>query len=75
MKIKIPSTRVLLSISCLLTLLGLLLCIWSLFDPRPIPVIVAMSAAQGVGMLAFLIFAFVIFSDLWRARVLRREKR
>jgi hypothetical protein len=50
--------------ACLLALFGLALMAWSLLDPRPIPVIVAMSAGQGAGTLSFLAFLVVAFSDI-----------
>lgn len=60
-----------LSISCVLTLIALALMVWSVCDPRPIPVMLAMSVAQAIGTLAFLLFAAVILNDLRKAGVLR----
>lgn len=54
----------LLRVSCVLTLVGLAMCTWALLDPRPIPLILAMSAAQGIGTLAFLIYLAVIGLEL-----------
>jgi hypothetical protein len=62
-----------LYISVVLTLVALALMCWSLLVPTPLPVMVAMSAGQGLGTLAFLIYGFVVFKDLTRAR--REEKR
>ncbi|MFO0725375.1 MAG: hypothetical protein U1E65_16445 [Myxococcota bacterium] len=62
----------LLRLSCLLTLLGLLMCLWSLLSPKPIPVIMALSVAQGVGSLAFVIYLAVLYFDLRLARTLPR---
>jgi peptidoglycan/LPS O-acetylase OafA/YrhL len=59
----------LLRYSCLLTIVGLALCMWSLFDPRPIPVVIAMSVAQGIGSLAFGLYLWVIVLELRRKRV------
>jgi hypothetical protein len=50
--------------SCILALAALGLIVWSLVDPRPIPVILAMSAAQGIGTLSFVTFLVVVFRDL-----------
>jgi hypothetical protein len=50
--------------ACLLALVGLGLMAWSLFDPRPVPVIVAMSLGQGAGTLSFLAFLVVAASDI-----------
>ncbi len=52
MKIRItPQTG--LRISAVLTLMALALMCWSLLVPTPLPVMVAMSVAQGLGTLAF----------------------
>jgi hypothetical protein len=58
-------------IACLLALVGLALMSWSLLDPRPIPVIVAMSLGQGAGTLSFFAFLVVAFSDIRWALVRR----
>lgn len=50
--------------SCMLTLLGLVFCGWALFDPKPIPVIMSMSVAQGIGLLALFLYVVVLFFDL-----------
>ena len=51
-------------LSCILALAALVLITWSLLDPRPLPVIGAMSVAQGLGTLSFLFFLYAIFEDL-----------
>jgi hypothetical protein len=53
--------------ACVLALLGLGLMVWSLFDPHPIPVILAMSLGQVLGTLSFLVFLVVVAYDLRRA--------
>jgi hypothetical protein len=53
-----------LRVSCIVALVALGLIAWSLVDPRPIPVIVAMSVAQILGTLSFLAFLFVVVRDL-----------
>jgi len=63
----------LLRIAAILALVGLALIVWSLLDPRPIPIMVAMSVAQGLGTLSFVIFLVVLMQDAWRAD--RRRKR
>jgi hypothetical protein len=50
--------------ACGLALVGLALMAWSLLDPRPIPVIVAMSLGQGAGTLSFLAFLAVAAVDI-----------
>ena len=52
------------TLACVLALVGLALMSWSLLDPRPVPVIVAMSVGQGAGTLSFLAFLVVAFSDI-----------
>lgn len=61
---KQASTTLRLRLICAATLVALGLMVWSLFDPRPLPVIVAMSVAQGVGTVAFLSFLFVVMSEI-----------
>jgi hypothetical protein len=66
--------RILLSIACVMALVGLALIVWSIVDPRPVPVVISMSIAQGVGTLSLLIYLFVVIADLHRARVLGDER-
>jgi len=42
--------------------------VWSLVDPRPIPVILAMSVGQALGTLSFLAFLGVVVYDLRAAQ-------
>ncbi len=65
-----PSTypRVLRA-ACLLALAALGLMIWSLLDPRPVPVMVALSAGQALGTASLLAFAVIVIADLRRARL------
>ncbi len=67
---RVPTIRRLLRWSCLLTLLGLVMCLWSLLVPKPIPIILAMSLAQGIGTVAFLLFLTVLYFDLRLSRTL-----
>jgi hypothetical protein len=62
--------RRVLQVSCVLALVALGLIAWSLVQPRPIPVIVAMSVAQAIGTASFLAFLWVVVADLRRGRVL-----
>ncbi len=55
-----------LRVSCVLTLVGLALMVWSLLQPTPLPVMIAMSVGQLVGTTAFAIFLVVIVRDLRR---------
>ena len=53
----------LLAIAAILTLIGLVLMVWSMAEPTPMPVILAMSVGQGLGILAFLLFGVVVLVD------------
>jgi len=65
--------RKLLLWSSILTFVGLALMVWSMFEPTPLPVMLAMSVGQGVGTLAFGLYAVAILVDLRRTRRRRRE--
>ena len=56
-----------LAASCSFALVALGLMIWSLFDPRPIPVVVAMSVGQAIGTFSLATFLYVVVKD-WRTR-------
>jgi hypothetical protein len=60
--------RRILGAACSFALVALALMVWSLFDPRPIPVIVAMSVGQLLGTVSLLSFGYVVSAD-WRARL------
>lgn len=57
-----------LQIACVMALVALAMMVWSLFDPRPLPVIAAMSVGQVLGTISFASFGLVILLDL-RARL------
>jgi hypothetical protein len=61
-----------LTASCWLAIAAVGLMVWSLFDPRPIPVVVAMSVGQALGTLSLLSFVFVVAAD-WREGVARTK--
>jgi hypothetical protein len=65
--------RRILAAACWLALVALGLMIWSLFDPKPIPVVVAMSVGQVLGTLSLLSFAYVVVVD-WRQEVTRPKE-
>jgi peptidoglycan/LPS O-acetylase OafA/YrhL len=52
--------------ACVLALLALGLMLWSLFDPRPPPVLIALSVGQGIGTLSFFLYLVVVAKDLRR---------
>jgi hypothetical protein len=53
-----------MTLACALALFALGLIVWSLLDPRPIPVIVAMSVGQVIGTVSFAAFLVVVIGDL-----------
>lgn len=53
-------------IACVLALVALALIVYSLLVPKPLPVIVAMSVAQGIGTLSLAIFLYIVGPDIWR---------
>ncbi len=57
-----------LQLACALALVALALVVWSLLDPRPVPVILAMSLAQALGTLSFGAFLWVVARDLRAAQ-------
>jgi hypothetical protein len=65
-------TRRVLAVACWLALVAVGLMIWSLFDPRPIPVVVAMSVGQVLGTLSLLSFVYVVATD-WREQTARAK--
>jgi hypothetical protein len=54
--------------ACICALAALAMMSWSLFDPRPLPVIGAMSIGQLLGTLSFLTYLYVVARDLRRRR-------
>jgi len=62
-----------LRIAAVLALVGLALMVWGSLDPTPLPVIVAMSVGQGIGIVSFLIYLVVVVADLRRAKVFDRR--
>ena len=61
----------LLRISAVMTLIALGLMCWSMLEPTPLPVMLAMSVGQGIGCLAFALYSYVVIRDL---RSERRER-
>ena len=59
-------TRGILVAAAIMTLVGLALMVWSMAQPTPMPVILAMSVGQGLGILAFLLFGIVVLVDQLR---------
>jgi hypothetical protein len=59
--------------SCALALLAVGLMTWSLFDPKPVPVVVAMSVGQVLGTLSLVAFVYVVVAD-WRAQLAKANE-
>jgi peptidoglycan/LPS O-acetylase OafA/YrhL len=68
--VKARRANAFLRVAALLALLGLAFMVWSVLQPTPMPVILAMSVGQGIGTLSFLIYLFVVIADLRRKKVL-----
>ncbi|MGE0403530.1 MAG: hypothetical protein AB7T06_42890 [Kofleriaceae bacterium] len=66
-------STLLLRVSAALTLVALGLMVWSMLVPTPMPVMLAMTAGQGLGTLAFLLYLFVVIQDFRRVRRERRS--
>jgi hypothetical protein len=62
----------LLRASAVLTLVALGLMVWSMFQPTPLPVMLAMSVGQALGTLAFALYGYVVLADVRRLRRARR---
>ena len=58
-----------LRVSAVLTLIGLVLMVWSICVPTPLPVMLAMSVGQVVGTISFALYVYIV------VRQLRREWR
>ena len=67
------SMTTILRISAVFTILGLAMMVWSLLVPTPMPVMLAMSAGQALGMFAFGLYIVAIVIDLRRDRRALRE--
>ena len=55
-----------ITVACWCALGAVCLMTWSLVDPRPVPVVVAMSAGQALGTLSLVAFLTVVTADLRR---------
>lgn len=70
---RLGGVRFWLRVSAVLTLIALALIVWSVLEPTPLPVMVAMTIGQAIGTTAFAIFGFIVFRDLTRSRRARRD--
>ena len=65
----------LLYASAVLTLFALALMVWSLLQPTPLPVMVAMSLGQALGTSAFAAYIYIVVRDILRVRRAKRDTR
>jgi hypothetical protein len=75
MKIPRISALTALRISAVLTLVGLALMAWSMLEPTPLPVMLAMTVGQGIGCMAFALYLYVVIRDIRRGRREHLESR
>jgi hypothetical protein len=61
-----------LRVASVAMLVSLALMAWGILDPRPLPVIVAMSVGQGIGILGAALFLLVVARDLRRSLAERK---
>lgn len=73
MKFRLPSNEKLLRVACVMALVALPLMVWSVFDPRVWPVLVALSIGQGIGTMSFLLFLVAVARDLGVKKKLRDQ--
>jgi hypothetical protein len=66
-------SHTLLRVSGGLTLLALALMAWSMLEPTPLPVMLAMTVGQAIGTSAFALYLFVVLRDVRRDRRARRD--
>jgi len=62
-----------LQVSAVLTLVALGLMVWSVVQPTPLPVILAMSVGQLFGTVAFALYLYIVMRDV-RRKWLRGER-
>jgi hypothetical protein len=74
MKLRLPASERIIRVACVLALVALPLMVWSVFDPRVWPVLVALSLGQGLGTLSFVMFLIVVARDLGVKKKLREDQ-
>lgn len=67
-------TNTLLRVASVLTLVALALMVWSVIEPTPMPVLLAMSLGQVLGTAAFGMYGLVVIADIRRQYVRRRDE-
>ncbi len=76
-RLRLPASEKLVRAACWLALLALPMMVWSIFDPRVWPVLVALSIGQVVGTASFLLFLLVVARDLelWQRLAKKRNEK
>jgi hypothetical protein len=69
-----PRVATMLRVSAVLTLVGLALMVWSMLEPTPMPVILAMSVGQGLGVVALVLFGVSVLIDQVRKQRVKGRK-
>ena len=62
-----PTSEQVVRLAAVVALLALACMTWSLLDPRPIPIMVAMSVGQGLGTVSLGLYAVVVIVEARRA--------
>lgn len=75
MRLRWPENAKTLRIACLLALVAMPLMVWSIFDPRVWPVMVALSIGQLIGTLSFVLYLVVVVRDSGVIARLKRDRR
>ena len=68
LEIKAQKVPRLLRVAAVFSLVGLALMMWSMFDPRPAPVLIGLSLGQVIGTTSFAIYLSVVIWDIRRRR-------
>ena len=61
-----------LRIAAVLTLVALALMVWSMLQPTPLPVMLAMTVGQVIGTTAFGLYIYIVVRELRREWVRRK---
>jgi hypothetical protein len=70
---KLPTrTDTALRVASVLALIALALIVWSILDPRPLPVLVGLSLGQALGTASFLVYLVIVARELGVKRSLEK---
>ena len=59
-RLKARPREIFVRIACYLSIGSMLMMVWSVLDPRPLPVLMAMSVGQAGALLAFVMFLVAV---------------